>query len=259
MTLRPIVTLWVEGTLGPIERLSLKSFVAQGHPTTLYAYGDIRGLPEGVELRDARSVLPEAAARENRYPNGSYALFSNLFRYELLRLGLGIWCDTDIVCLRPIALDLSFIAGRETERFINGAVLYADPGSGFVADALEAFRNGRIPPWVSLERAPGAYLRQLLRRSVAPTDLPHGTFGPKAVTALAKRHALDRLAQPEEVFYPVHPRQALSVFEPGSATASPVTERTLTVHLWNEKLRAVRNTTPPPGSLLRELYERFGV
>lgn len=251
--------LWIEGRLGPIERLCLSSFRAQGHQVELYAYGEITGLPEGVALRDAREVLPEAVARSNRYANGSYALFSNLFRYEILRRGLGIWSDTDVVAMAPLALDTPFIAGWESADFLNGAVLFAEPHSDFVADALAAFSSGRVPPWVPFHRAPLAWIAHRAGRRVPATALPHGTFGPKGVTALAQQHGLTALAQPQEVFYPVPPRMARRVFESDYKLESVVTPATLAIHLWNEKLRDIKHTAPPVGSLLRTLYEQYGI
>lgn len=259
MTLKPIAMLWIEGRLGPIERLSLTSFRAAGHQVTLYAYGEISGLPEGIALEDARTVLPEAVARANRYANGSYALFSNLFRYEILRRGLGIWSDTDVVCLRPIALDLPFIAGWESDDYLNGAVLYAEAGSGFVADALSAFGSGRIPPWVPIHRAPKAYLAALFGQVIPATALPHGTFGPKGVTALARRHGLLGIAQPRRAFYPLAPRDARSIFEAGPDLTAFDSPDILTIHLWNEKLKDIKATAPAKGSLLATLLTRFGV
>jgi len=75
-----IVSLWIGGELGAIERLSLRSFVAHGHPVALYSYGEVTGVPAGVELRDAAALLPHAMAMTLRYANGSFALFSNMFR-----------------------------------------------------------------------------------------------------------------------------------------------------------------------------------
>jgi hypothetical protein len=258
-SLFPIATLWIEGHLGPIERLCLASFVAHGHQVTLFAYGDITGLPPGVIQVDARTILPEAEARANRYENGSYALFSNLFRYELLRRGLGLWVDTDVVCVQPIRASEEFVAGWESPDFINGAVLFAEVGSAFIADALTAFRSGRIPAWAPWHKVLHCYARQLLGQPIPATALPHGTFGPKGVTALAKRHGLTSLAQPREVFYPVPPRSARKVFDPDYRLADVVRPTTLAIHLWNEKLRDIKHTAPPVGSLLRSLYERYGM
>lgn len=259
MSLRPLVTLWIGDTLGPIERLSLASMVASGHPTLLYSYGEPSGLPPGVVLRDAAEVLPRETAAANRYANGSYALFSNLFRYQALRQGLGIWLDTDVVCLSPIAHATGFLAGWESADYLNGAVLYAEADSPFVQGALAAFASGRVPPWLPFHRAPQAWLKHAVGRRVTPAELPHGTFGPKAVTALARRYGLLPLAQAREVFYPLPPREARRIFEPGTRLEDYVGPETLAIHLWNEKLRDIRHQSPPHGSLLRQLFERFGV
>jgi len=259
LPLPTIITLWVQGTLGPIEKLSLASSLAQGHRTVLYTYGAVVGAPAGVEIMDARDVLPEEAAMANRYPNGSFALFANLFRLQAQRQGLGVWCDTDIVFVRPLTISSPIILGRESDRYINNAVLYIDRDQPILADAIAHFGRNTVPPWIPFRRAPMAHLKRLIGRPTAPRDLPHGTFGPKAMTALVKAHGLEEFVQPEDVFYPVHPRAALSVFEPGGVADASITDRTITIHLWNEKLRDVRNTSPAPGSLLRQLYDRYGV
>ena len=257
--LRPVVMLWIEGRLGLIERLSLASFKAAGHQVALYAYGEITDLPAGIDLRDARTILPEDAARTLRYANGSVALFSNLFRYELLRRGLGLWSDTDVVCLRPVAIDKPFVAGWESADYLNGAVLYAEPKSLFVHDAVAAFHSGEVPGWLPFHRAPVAKLRALVGQRVSAQHLPHGTFGPKGVTALARRHGLLPLAEPREVFYPLLPRRAREIFEPNAGLEARIKPETLAVHLWNEKLRDLKAVVPPRGSLLRDLCDRFGL
>jgi hypothetical protein len=52
-------TLWVGERLGYMERACLTSALAVGHRVTLYAYNRVLGLPDGVELFDARDILPE--------------------------------------------------------------------------------------------------------------------------------------------------------------------------------------------------------
>lgn len=252
-----VVSLWVGDSLGYIERLSLASFVANGHPTALYTYGDVSGMPEGVEVRDAAAVLPWAEAQH--YLQGSAALLADLFRLELQRQRLGLWVDTDVVCVRPVTIEGPFVAGRESNRFLNNAVLRLAPDAPILADWLAALRANRLPPWIRFGRAPLAYLRRLAGFSQLPSTMPHGTFGPKAITALAERYGLTSHAQPTDVFYPVHPRLAERLWDPTFKLADVVTERTLTVHLWNEKLRDLRKTAPPAGSILHELMTRYAI
>lgn len=257
--LQQIVSLWIGDKLGLIERLSLTSFVQQGHPIALYTYGPVAGVPDGVDVREAEAVLPRAMADRNRYANGSYALFSNMFRMELQRQSLGTWVDADVVCWRPITLDGAFVAGHESDEYLNGAILKLAPDSPMLQDWLDTAASGRVPRWLPFQRAPGAWLRQAIGQRIEPAELPHGTFGPKSITALARAHGLWDEAQPIDVFYPLRPRQAELLWGPALKLGDVVTERTLTIHLWNEKLKPFRNVPPPPGSIMAELMARYGV
>jgi len=252
-----IVSLWIGGGLGTIERLSLRSFVAHGHPVALYSYGEVTGVPAGVELRAAAEVLPEAMAMRLRYANGSFALFSNMFRMELQRRGLGMWVDADVVALREVDIDGAFVVGRESDRFLNGAILKLSPDSPVLRDWLATADSGKVPPWLPFHRAPKAWVRQAMGASIHPSELPFGTFGPKSITALAARHGLTDKAQPEPVFYPLHPRQAERLYDPTLALGDIATAETRTIHLWNEKLGALKKTAPPEGSILGELLRRY--
>jgi len=98
-----IQMLWIGERLSTLERLSIASFRANGHPVHLYTYGPVAGVPEGTEIRDAAEVLTRDLIFRNPpgFGEGSFAGFSNLFRYKLLLDRGGIWCDCDVVCLRP--------------------------------------------------------------------------------------------------------------------------------------------------------------
>lgn len=252
-----IVSLWIGGGLGTIERLSLRSFVAHGHPVALYSYSEVTGVPPGVERRDAGDVLAEAMAMRLRYANGSFALFSNMFRMELQRRGLGLWVDADVVAMRALDIDGPFVVGRESDRFLNGAILKLAPDSPVLRDWLAMAGSGRVPPWLPFHRAPKAWVKQAFGGSIHPSELPFGTFGPKSITALAARHGLTDKAQPEPVFYPLHPRQAERLYDPTLSLSDIVTAETRTIHLWNEKLGALKKTVPPEGSILAELLSRY--
>jgi hypothetical protein len=252
-----IVSLWIGGALGTIERLSLRSFVTQGHPVALYSYGEVAGVPAGVERRDAAEVLPYAMALSLRYANGSFALFSNMFRMELQRRALGLWVDADVVAMRELDLDGPFVAGHESDRFLNGAILKLAPDSPVLRDWLATAESGKVPPWLPFHRAPKAWLRQALGAHIHPSELPIGTFGPKSITALAARHGLTGAAQPEPVFYPLHPRDATRLYDPTLALGDIVRPETRTIHLWNEKLGALKQTVPPEGSILDALLRRY--
>jgi hypothetical protein len=90
---------WAYGALSRLECLSTASFVAQGYEVRLWTYGDLPNAPAGVVVCDAREVLPESAVFLNRA--GSYASFSDYFRYAILARQGGLYADTDVIALKP--------------------------------------------------------------------------------------------------------------------------------------------------------------
>src|SRR5262245_26326073 len=95
-----IQSLWL-GEVTTMERLSMTSFLQNGHDYHLFAYGPLTNLPHGVELIDANEVIPSGSVfRDSR---GGFSSFSNYFRYKLLLDRGGWWADTDVVCLQPFS------------------------------------------------------------------------------------------------------------------------------------------------------------
>ena len=116
-----VAALWIGDALGTVERACLRSAMRQAHAVTLYRYDPPQGVPDGVTIADAAHVVPRD--RIVRYPNGSVALFSNLFRYEVQRQGLGTWIDTDLYLLQPLDFTQPYLFGYETPGMLNNAVL----------------------------------------------------------------------------------------------------------------------------------------
>ena len=98
-----IQSLWIGESLGPLQEISIASFLHHGHEYHLHCYQKIGNVPSGVVVEDASETLPESAIF--CYPSGaergSVAAFANLFRYKLLLERGGWWVNTDVVCLRP--------------------------------------------------------------------------------------------------------------------------------------------------------------
>ena len=113
---RIIHGLWI-GPLTRLEHLTLRSFVAHGHEFHLWRYeGTSDPLPRGVVIRNANEILPRekvfrkrVADRELGLGAGSYAMFADLFRTQLLHELGGIWVDMDILCLRPFDFEQPYV------------------------------------------------------------------------------------------------------------------------------------------------------
>jgi hypothetical protein len=96
--------------LGDVELLTVSSFVKHGHKFHLWTYDDIKTpLPNGVKVMDAREIMPkekvfcypEDSDIDMEFAKGSYAGFSDIFRYKLLYEKGGWWADMDVTCLKP--------------------------------------------------------------------------------------------------------------------------------------------------------------
>jgi len=89
---------WAYGGIGKMETICIKSFLKNGFNLNIWTYGDNEINIEGVSIRNAREIIPESSVFLNKA--GSYASFSDLFRYSLLCLYGGLWVDTDVVALK---------------------------------------------------------------------------------------------------------------------------------------------------------------
>jgi hypothetical protein len=236
----------------------------QGHTLALYCYREPAGVPEGVEIRDASAVLPEAAVL--RHERGSVALFSDWFRYELQRSALGTWIDTDNYFVARLDLERPYLFGkqvvdpprpwRRTQRqSINANVLRLPADSPMLPPLLKLFEGSGIPDWVPWHAAVKARLRRLITGGAGLSHLPWGTAGPFAVTALAECHGLSPEALPADVFNPVPWYQARWILDPGVRLDDLVTERTVSVHLWNECIKHFKDHPATRGSFLDRLHE----
>src|ERR1700751_2633921 len=88
-----------------MERMSINSYLRQGMNFDLFAYPEDQfAIAEDVGLTfyNANLIVPQD--RLNWFPSPS--IFSDYFRYALLRERGGFWVDMDTIALRPFdALD----------------------------------------------------------------------------------------------------------------------------------------------------------
>lgn len=242
----PIQMLWIGPRLSTLERLSIASFLGNGHPVRLFTYGDVEGIPAGVEHHDGREILPAGSVftYADGFGKGSYAGFANLFRYKLLLDHGGYWSDTDTVCLRPFDFKADYVIGRERNP--------PDPASGRQTERL-AIGVLKVPPnaRVMLE----CYA---IADEADKSLLQWGETGPELVTKRFQRHGLEVHALPPDVFYPVDwwntPDLVTKPLQVGPATYA--------VHLWNQLWRAKgldKDADYPAGCAYEMLKRRYGV
>lgn len=223
----------------------------QGHEVTLYAYGPVNGVPDGVDLRDASDVLPEG--RIIRHRGGSPALFANWFRYELQRRALGTWIDCDIYLLAPLDGEAPYLFGEEEPGRINTGILRLPTDSPLLEPLLALFEERNVPPWLPPRSRMAAWIRLLSSGRSGLSHMPWGSAGPNALSYLARRKGLDCWARPPEVFYPARWQDALWITDPAIRLEDVVGPSTVSIHLWNERIKAVKDSPCAPGSFLARL------
>jgi hypothetical protein len=137
--LQVVQSFWT-GSLSTMERFSVASFVANGHEVHVYGYDDPGDLPQGAVVKDAAEMIPRRSfGRRPMYRDsrGSYAGFSDLFRYKLLEERGGWWIDLDMVCLRPFDFAEEYVFASEPDLTVGSCAFRVPSGSEVMACAYE--------------------------------------------------------------------------------------------------------------------------
>jgi hypothetical protein len=254
-----IFTFWQDAPLTYIELMCLSSMVAAGHAVDVYSYDAINNVPAGVTVKDARLILPKERIIRHK-ATGSIALFANLFRYEGLRQGAGIWLDTDMLVLRSLDGMGDHLFGWEDHRAINNAVLLLPPESECLR-LLQEFAQSRVlvPPYWSYRRQYMQRARSLIGKQKSVEELGWGAIGPRALTHFVKATQVVHRTQATEVFYPLHWRDVRFFWSSDYCVEAHFTSSTRAVHLWNKGLKRHQMHPPPPGCFVARMCERFGI
>lgn len=214
-------------------------------------------------MRDGREILAtEAFVTHER--SGSYALFSDLFRFHLMAKAPGvIWVDTDIYCWRPLNIGQPHVFGYEKRRQLNGAVLSLPADS----EALRLMLNLTADPYAIPEfygaKARADYeARAATGDPVHVSEMPWGVWGPHGLTWSLTTTGEARFAQQEAVLYPSPFPARPDFFKRPVKTLRLITEETLTVHLWGriKRISAKRfDGGAPEGSFLGMLLKKHDI
>jgi Glycosyltransferase sugar-binding region containing DXD motif/Alpha 1,4-glycosyltransferase conserved region len=228
--------LWIGAHLSTLERLSIASFLQNGHEYHLYAYDDIENVPAGTIVRDGREILPASRIFQYRV-HKSYSAFSNFFRYKLLLERGGWWADTDLICLRPFDLPREYVFSSEQVddvALVNCGVLKVPRQSAVMAHA-----------WSVCE-------------AKQPEQLAWGEVGPKLLAESVRKVSVDRFVVAPRVFCPIGYRDWETALDPTRSWRFG--DDVYAVHLWNEMWRRVdrdKEQRYPPGCLYEQLKQRY--
>ena len=140
--------LWVKGNFTNFQKICIKSIIRAGFKVNIWTYGGLDNCPHKANVRNANDVISEENVFLNR--QGSYASFSDLFRYALLSTIGGLYLDTDVFAVKSAVDFPSSKKFLVTERIhsvdgrvkINNNVIYnPSPRRGDVLDLAFAYSS----------------------------------------------------------------------------------------------------------------------
>lgn len=228
--------LWIGPELSVMERMSVASFLANGHEYHLYVYDDVKYVPRGVLVRDANEILPSSMIFQYKHSR-SYAGFANFFRYQLLLKKGGWWADTDVICLRPfLFIDEHVFASEEHKgrQIANNGIIKAPAASALMAYACQVCR------------------------SKDPEQLLWGETGPRLLDEAIRLFSLEEYSQPPQVFCPLGFEEWEKVLDPQANLGRD--QATYAIHLWNEMWRREnrdKNGQYHPDCLYEQLKRKY--
>src|SRR5208337_137257 len=254
--------LWFGEPLSTLERLCMKSFMANGHEFHLYTYEALQDVPQGVVVKDANEIVPQTRIKEFRW----FAGFSDFFRYSMLWKG-GWYVDMDVVCLRPLNFEseYTFASSCCMDHMHDYSPLplldrYVYKDDHFVGDAFI-----KVPAKSALM----AYCCQIVEEDTRKgTDaIPYDGLGPRLFKKAVIKFGLEKNIQVPIVFDPVTPDLVSSVLDP---TVSWDLRQSYVAHFsgsrWEHGSQAgtigsaglMPNDRHPNGCLYEQLKNRYG-
>lgn len=207
---RVVQGLWIGSTLSVMEKLSIKSFLDNGHEYHLYVYDELPDVPAGTIIKDGNEILPASAIFKYK-DRPSYSAFSNFFRYKLLLERGGWWVDSDVVCLRPFDFSEDLVVSSQLSaagQIPNVGAIKAPKGSEPIAYAWRVCQTKQ------------------------PSKIKWGEIGPALMAEVVEKYDLGKYQKPYYTFCPVSEWRKL--LQPYVAA---IHAEAYGVHLWNEEWR----------------------
>lgn len=260
-----ISSLWIGPRLTFLEQLCLKSFADAGHPTKLYVYGNVLGIPEGVDVADANSVMPSSDFIVNA-ATGAPGPHSDRFRYLLLRNSDEIWADTDAYCVKPFPAADYLFASHFRGMIANG-VLRMPRGSKTLQDLLD-FTAREYPdlpddfPFLGPKFRAQYAERQAKPPGMHVSEMPWEIWGPYAITYFLGRNGEADHALPPETLYPISGGEIRRALQMPRNARIHLPDSCLSIHFYGSSIRELlrrRGGVPEPKSLLGSLCTRHGI
>ena len=246
--------------MSKLERLSIQSYLDNGHELHLYIYDDVKDIPDGAVIKDGNDVLHGSKVYKDR--RGSYAAFSDWFRYEMLAKVGGFWVDTDTICIKPFDFKGDLVVGKEDVNNVCGAVLSFSKDHEIIFAMRDACREyPKINMWDSKKERWHKKINKLFHLGRKSAGFG-AVGGPKVLTNVLHHHGYFNDTKPFTYFYPIHAKNWDSIFDSTFANGIEMFRDTYCIHLWNEMYRRKgwdKNATFAADSLFEQLKRKHGI
>lgn len=140
---------WYDGELPPYARLSIKSYVQNGHTFVLYTHGTLSKVPHGCIVADAHKYITEKEIQPFLEDNMNLRMLSDWFRYRVMYDRGGWWADADTILIpnNPIPQD-DYVFFKRSGETISTCLYKVPPKSAVMAKLERCFSNvGEKRPW----------------------------------------------------------------------------------------------------------------
>lgn len=237
-----IQSLWIGSDFSVMEKLCASSFLQNNSVFHLYTYGHIKGVPDGVVIKDANAIIPEEKIFKYRQYN-TFSAFANLFRYKLLLEKGGYWVDMDVVNLKEFNFKEDYVFTQERiskRRFfrynhqINNCIIKVPKGSEIMDYCY----------------------RKALKTNV--DDLHWGQTGPILLTEAVYLFKMEKFITPPKKFYPIGWWEWEKFIDENPK--KKILNNSYAVHLYNEMWRRKvinKSDNFPKSSIYEQLKEKY--
>lgn len=228
-------SLWVGNSMTRIQEISLSSFIYHNHNLILYVYDLDMVVPKGVKKADARLIMDES---ELFLVQNTYAAFSDLFRYRMIKKTGLAWVDADTVCLSPNWKDLGdTYACLENDTVVGGV--------------LSLPQNSKALDYLIKEST------EFDKTKIKWTDV-----GPALVDKCFRKFNLMENVYPMEVFCGIHWSKWKKLWDPRYLKEIKLLEKTsksISVYHSMTTRGGIDKNYLPPGSAMEYFYNKFVV
>lgn len=229
-----INSFWYGSPLDEIGKLCIKSFIHHGFEFHLWSYDKNVSVPKGCVVRDASEILDSSLIFKNK--GGSYAPFSDWFRFALLYKHGGTWVDMDMICLNPFTIPPNSICEQQEGMFAMG-IIDLDKGHPMAKALIDAYEAptkrtdyDTFPRFKFKSSIKDLTLKEQREQS------PWGFLGNDLLKLIYKRYNLNELTIRD--FYPVPCTQAGYIYN--GLTNFDSIKDSKCIHMWGELVRKVK-------------------